>query len=171
MAGGGPPLDISVTAEGIQALGNALKAEEDGKALRKELAKNMRDALAPAADMAKSGIMQMRSSGPGHSPGLRQAIAKRIRPEVKLGGNWTGARVKSKKTPNIRGFANAPKRTQRVAGWRTQSWGNGVWRDQVGRFQWFDRAMFGREQFYKQAVHDAMEAMARRIAARAGGSD
>ncbi|MCZ4099842.1 hypothetical protein [Streptomyces sp. H39-C1] len=162
------PIDLSVSAEGIQALGSALRAEEDGKQLRKELAKNMRDALAPAAELAKSGVMSMPSSGPGTSPGLRSAIAKKIRPEVKLGGRWTGARVKAKKTPGVRGFANAPKRTQRASGWRTQSWGNGQWRTQVGKLSWFDRAMDGRQQQYKEAVHAAMEAMARRIADRAG---
>lgn len=162
------PIDLSVSAEGIRALGAALKAEADGKELRKELARNMRDALAPAAALAKSGIMAMSSSGPGTSPALRSAIAKKIRPEVKLGGRWTGARVKAKKTPNVRGFANAAKRTQSASGWRTQSWGNGVWRNQTGKLQWFDRAMDGRQQQYKEAVHAAMESMARRIADRAG---
>jgi hypothetical protein len=160
------PLDVSVSVDGIQALGRALSAEADGKALRKELAKNMRGALNPAADRAKTGIMSMRSEGHTSGPGLRTAIAKKIRPEVKLGGRWTGARVKAKKTPGLRGFANAPKRTQRPGGWRTKDW-NGSWRTQVGKFDWFDRAMAGRDDVYKQAVLDAMEAMARRIADRA----
>jgi hypothetical protein len=160
------PLDVSVSVDGIQALGRALSAEADGKALRKELAKNMRGALNPAADRAKTGIMSMRSEGHTAGPGLRTAIAKKIRPEVKLGGRWTGARVKAKKTPGLRGFANAPKRTQRPGGWRTKDW-NGSWRTQVGKFDWFDRAMAGRDDVYKQAVLEAMEAMARRIADRA----
>jgi hypothetical protein len=160
------PLDVSVSVDGIQALGRALSAEADGKALRKELAKNMRGALNPAADRAKTGIMSMRSEGHTAGPGLRTAIAKKIRPEVKLGGRWTGARVKAKKTPGLRGFANAPKRTQRPGGWHTKDW-NGSWRTQVGKFDWFDRAMAGRDDVYKQAVLEAMEAMARRIADRA----
>lgn len=160
------PIEMAVSVEGIEALGRALAAEEDGKALRKELAKNMRAALNPAAEMAKSGIMSMRSEGHGQGPGLRSAIAKKIRPEVKLGGRWTGARVKSKKTPGIRGFANAPKRTQKTGGWRAKDW-NGSWRTQVGKFQWFDRAMVGRDAVYRQAVLDAMNAMAQRIADRA----
>jgi hypothetical protein len=161
------PIEMSVSAEGIQALGRALAAEADGKALRKELAKNMRTALGPAADMAKSNIMAMRSvHGAGGGPGLRAAIAKKVRPEIKLGGRWTGARVKAKRTPNVRGFPNAPKRTQKVGGWRTKSW-DGTWRVQVGKFDWFDRAMVGRNEVYRQAVLDAMEAMARRIADRA----
>jgi hypothetical protein len=163
------PIEMQVSAEGIQRLGRALAAEEDGKQLRKELAANMRGALQPAADMAKSNVMSMRSEhGAGGGPGLRQAIAKKVRPEVKLGGRWSGARVKAKKTPNIRDFRNAPKRTQKSGGWRTRSWG-GEWRTQIGRFQWFDRAMAGREAHYKQAVLDAMEAMARRVVERNRG--
>lgn len=162
-------VDMSVSTEGIAALDRALRAEEDGKALRKELAKNMRDALRPAAELAKSGIMSMSSAGPSTSPALRTAVAKKIRPEVKLGGRWSGARVKAKKTPGLRGFANAPKRiNRRNGGWRTQSYGNGVWRTQIGKPGWFDHAMDGHEAQYKQAVLEAMEAMARRIAARNG---
>jgi hypothetical protein len=128
----------------------------------------MRDALKPAAEQAKTGIMAMSSAGPATSPALRTAIAKKIRPEVKLGGRWSGARIKAKKVPGIRGFANAPKRTQRAAGWRTRSWGTGEWRTQHGKTLWFDHAMEGSGDRYKQAVHEAMEAMAQRIADRAG---
>lgn len=163
----GPPIAMDVTVEGIESLGRALAAEADGKQLRKELSANLRGALQPAADMAKSNIMSMRSQhGAGGGPGLRQAIAKKVRPEVKLGGRWSGARVKAKKTPNIRQFRNAPKRTQKPGGWRAQSWG-GEWRVQVGKFEWFDRAMHGRDDVYKQRLLDAMNAMAQRIADRA----
>lgn len=165
-SGDDAPFDLSVTHEGLDSLVRAIRAEEDGKQLRKELAKEMREALKPAAALAKSGIMSMSSAGPGTSPALRPAIAKRIRPEVKLGGRWTGARVKARKIPGIRGFANAPKRTQSASGWRTQSYGNGVWRTQNGKVDWFDRAMEGRINDYRAAVARAMENMARRIAAR-----
>ncbi|MEU3563514.1 hypothetical protein [Kitasatospora sp. NPDC006786] len=160
------PVDLSVTFEGFDALTAALRAEEDGKALRKELATNMRNALKPAAEQAKSGIMSM-SATTTAAPALRSAIAKRIRPEVKLGGRWSGARVKSRKIAGIRGFANAPKRTQRSAGWRTQTFGRGIWRVQHGKVNWFDRAMQPGSDTYRQSVADAMESMARRIADRA----
>jgi len=166
---GGPPFELRAeNHEGLSALVRALRQEEDGKQLRKELAKNMRVALKPAAVQAKSSIMSMSSAGPGTSPALRSAIAKRIRPEVKLGGRWTGARVKARKTPNIRGFAQAPKRTQRASGWRTQTFGNGEWRTQHGKLGWFDQSMQGRATEYRDAVLQAMEEMARRIANRAG---
>lgn len=164
----GPPFELTCSTEGLDALVRAIRAEEDGKELRKELAKNMRDALRPAAVRAKSGIMSMSSAGPSTAPALRSAIARKIRPEVKLGGNWSGARVKAFKTRNVRGFANAPKRTNRASGWRHLSWGREPWVQQHGKTLWFDHAMDGDTNTYTQAVHEAMESMARRIASRAG---
>ncbi|MEV8546232.1 hypothetical protein [Streptomyces sp. NPDC051572] len=165
---GGPPFGLGVeTHDGLAALTRALRAEEDGKQLRKELAANMRDALRPGAEQAKGAIMGMVSLRTAQ-PALRPAIAKKIRPEVKLGGRWSGARVKAFKTKNIRGFPNAPKRTNRASGWRHPVYGNReVWTHQRGKIEWFDRAFQGREALYKQAVEQAMEDMARRIANRA----
>ncbi|MFE7559669.1 hypothetical protein [Kitasatospora sp. NPDC057500] len=160
------PVDVSVSLEGFDALSAALKAEEDGKALRKDLAKNLREALKPAAQQAKTGIMSM-SASMTESPALRSAIAQKIKPEVKLGGRWSGARVKARKIRGIRDFPNAPKRTQRPGGWRVQIFGRDVWRTQRGKPDWFDRAMQGDTARYRQAIHEAMEATARRIADRA----
>lgn len=159
-------IDVRVTSEDLEALGRRLREEADGKELRKELSKNLREALKPAAELAKSGIMAMSSAGPGTAPALRSAIAKKIRPEVKLGGRWSGARVKSRKIPGIRGFANAPKRTQRPGGWRTKTWGREPWRTQHGKVDWFDHAMDGHQARYTAAVKEAMDAMADRIAQR-----
>lgn len=164
-----PPIEMSVQAEGLQALLGAIRAEEDGKTLRKELAKDLREALKPAAAAAKSGIMAMSSTGQT-SPALRSQIARRIRPEIKLGGKWSGARVKARKTINVRRFPNAPKRTQSAKGWRTDSFGHNTsesWRVQHGRVEWFDRAMQGDEAKYRAACQRALERMAARIAARA----
>lgn len=167
---GGPPFALGVeTHQGLAALTRAIRAEEDGKQLRKELAKNMREALKPAAAEAKSSIMAMPSSGiMPTAPALRSSIARKIRPEVKLGGRWSGARVKAFKTKNIRNFPNAPKRTNRASGWRHPVWGNREqWVQQHGRIEWFDRAFEGRANTYRSAVEQAMEDMARRIATRA----
>ncbi|WP_205447075.1 hypothetical protein [Candidatus Frankia alpina] len=164
-----PDIGLRVQIDGLDALVAAFKREEDCKQLRKELAKNMREALTPAAAEARSGIMAM-SSTMSTSPALRPAIAKKIRPEVKLGGRWSGARVKAKKTPGLREFANAPKRTQRSAGWRHRVFGRDVWVVQHGKIKWFDEALSGRAAHYREAVMEAMEDMARRLASRSGGS-
>jgi len=165
---GDAPFELRAeNVEGLDALSRRLRVESDGKELRKELARNMRDALKPAAALAKSGIMAMSTSGPGASPPLRSSIARKIRPEVKLGGRWSGARVKAFKTPAIRGFANAPKRTNRAKGWRHPVFGNSdIWVHQRGRENWFDRAFEGEAEKYRQACLDAMEEMAKRLADR-----
>jgi hypothetical protein len=169
MASGGPPFDLQATHEGLEALVRALRQEEDGKQLRKELAKNMRTALRPGAAAAKSSVMTMASAGMGTGPSLRSAVAKKIRPEVKLGGRWSGARVKAFKTPNIRGFTNAPKRiNRRNGGWRTLTYGHEPWRTQTGKPGWFDDSFTNDADAYRAAVYEAMEDMARRLAARAG---
>ncbi|MFI6700320.1 hypothetical protein ACIBJC_15305 [Streptomyces sp. NPDC050509] len=164
---GGPPFDLQVTHEGLDALVRAIRREADGKALRKDLAKNMRDALRPGAAQAKSSIMAMPSAGTGTGPGLRAGIAKKIRPEVKLGGRWTGARVKAFKTPALRRFPNAPKRlNRRSGGWRTLTYGHQPWRTQQGKRGWFDDSFVNDTAAYRAAVHEAMEDMARRLADR-----
>ncbi|MFJ4785512.1 hypothetical protein [Streptomyces sp. NPDC088794] len=165
---GSPPFGLGVeTHDSLAALVRALRAEEDGKALRKDLAKNMREALKPGAQQAKNSIMGMVSLH-GATPALRTSIARKIRPEVKLGGRWSGARVKAFKTKNIRGFANAPKRTNRASGWRHPVYGNREnWVQQRGKLEWFDRAFQGREGLYREAVETAMNDMAQRIADRA----
>lgn len=165
----GPPFQVRVTHEGLDEMARALRREADGKELRKELAANLRNALRPGAEQAKGSIMGMVSLTGHPAPALRSAIAKKIRPEVKLGGRWSGARVKAFKTKNVRNFPNAPKRTNRASGWRHPVYGNTEhWVTQRGKLQWFDRALAGRDDMYRQAVHEAMEAMARRIAERAG---
>lgn len=167
-----PPVEVEVTRDGLDALVRAIKAEADGKELRKELARNLRDVLKPAAQDAKNSIMGMSSAGLSSAPALRSSIAKKIRPEVKLGGRWTGASVKARRTPNVRGFTNAPKRTQRARGWRTPNWGKREqpWRVQMGKPGWFDNPMRGRAGPAKRAALDAMEAMAARIASRIPGN-
>lgn len=168
---GEPPFSLGVESiEGLDALVRAIRAEEDGKQLRKELAKNMRTALKPAAAEAKSAIMAMPSQGiMPTAPALRTSIARKIRPEVKLGGRWSGARVKAFKTKNIRGFPNAPKRTNRAGGWRHPVFGNREnWVQQQGKIDWFDDAFKGRAGPYRAALEQAMEDMARRIANRSG---
>lgn len=166
----GPPFSLGVeTHEGLAALVRAIRAEEDGKQLRKDLARNLREQLKPAAAEAKSSIMSMSSAGLRTAPALRPSIARKIRPEVKLGGRWSGARVKAFKTRNVRGFVNAPKRTNRASGWRHPVFGNAErWVDQQGKVDWFDRSFEGREGEYRQAIERALEDMAQRIASRAG---
>lgn len=161
-------LSMEIEPTNLRNISRALKAEEDGKEMRKELTRNMRDALKPGAADAKSGIMSMASSTPHAAPALRSSIARKIRPEARISGKFPGAKVKAFKTPNIRGFANAAKRTNRSSGWRHPVHGNReVWIHQTGKAKWFDRAFEGRESDYKRAVQYALADMVNRVESRA----
>lgn len=160
-------LGLELDAGNLRAVSRALRAEEDGKALRKELTKNMRDALRPGAAQAKSAIMSMASTTPHAGPALKTAIARKIRPEVRISGKFPGAKIKAFKTKNLRGFPNAPKRTNRASGWRHPVYGNReVWVQQTGKAKWFDRAFEGQDAHYKRQVQFALADMVNRISSR-----
>lgn len=163
-------IGLRVDASDLRALGRALRVEENGKLLRRDLTKEIRRALAPAVKEAKAGIRAMSSTGGGlgkaNGPGLRQSIARQIRVEARLSGRTPGARVKAKKIPNVRGFANAAKRTNRARGWRHPVFGRDVWAEQIGRPGWFDDPMKANAREYRAAVVRAMASTARRITRR-----
>lgn len=162
-------LGLELTPQNLRDISRALRAEEDGKQLRKELTRNMREALKPGAADAKAGIMSMASATPHGGPALKSAIARKIRPEARISGRFPGAKIKAFKTPQIRGFANAAKRTNRASGWRHPVYGNReVWVQQHGKTKWFDRAFEGQEGHYKRAVQFALADMINRIASRSG---
>jgi hypothetical protein len=160
-------LGLELTPTNLRAISNALRAEEDGKQLRKELTRNMREALKPGAVRAKTSIMSMSSTTPHDGPALKTAIARKIRPEVRISGRFPGAKIKAFKTKNIRGFPNAPKRTNRASGWRHPVYGNReVWVQQTGKVKWFDHAFEGEDGTYRRAVQFALADMVNRIASR-----
>lgn len=166
---GNPPVSVEVRQDELRDLIRALRAEADGKELRKELAKSLRDTLKPHADKAKNGALSIPSGGSATSPKLRPAIAKGVQQRVNLTMRGAGASVRARRTPRIRNFTNAPKRTNSTKGWRTQSWGNDVWREQVGKPDWFDNAMRGIAPEATADVRRIIDEMARRIANRTGG--
>lgn len=169
MAGGASTgsFGLELTPQNLRQISRALRAEEDGKELRKELTRNMREALKPGAARAKTGIMSMASATPHGGPALKSSIARKIRPEVRISGKFPGAKIKAFKTPAIRGFANAAKRTNRASGWRHPVYGNReMWVHQTGKVKWFDHAFEGQRNTYEHAVKSALADMANRIASR-----
>lgn len=165
-AGDGAPADITIDADQLRQFGQMLNRAAEPKKLRRELAKDLRGTLQPAVQKAKSNI----SGGLAHtsqtnpSPALGPSIARNVRAEVRLSGNSTGARVKVKKTRNVRGFLNAPKLTNRDK-WRRPVWGRtGEWTEQIGRPGWFDDPMREDQTRYRAAMMQVLENWARRIA-------
>lgn len=164
----GALFQVNLKAGDLQALAKAMRAEEDGKALRKDLSRELKEILAPAVADAKSAANAMPSAGLAHDgEPLRAAIAKRISGEVRMTGRATGVRVKARRKGMPRGFEHAPKRTNAAGGWRHPVFGNkDVWVQQAGDPHWFDDALRDHKAPAQRAVVDALDRMRRRIIAR-----
>lgn len=158
---------LDIDQKAFVRVAGQMRREADGKELRKELMKAAKGALQPAVSELKGAILAMPSSGdPRKGPPLRQTIAARVRVEVRLSGKTPGARIKVRKTQSLRGFANAPMRTNRRAGWRHPVFGGDGWAQQTGKPGWFDDTLKPNHDKYRRAVLDAVEEMARRVASR-----
>ncbi len=156
---------LETDGQALKRVAMALRAEEDGKQLHRDLGKHIRKALAPAVAEARAGIRSMPSGGlPVEGGGLRQAISRRIRAQAKMSGRFPGARVRVTKRGMPRGFELAARRTNRRKGWRHPVYGNtDVWARQIGKPGWFDDPMRRGRTRYRAAVLTAMNTAARRI--------
>lgn len=150
-------------------LARALRREEDGKQLRKDLVRNFREAVKPAVDEAKSSIRSMPSRG--HAGlSLRSDVARSVGMQVKTGGRSVGVKVRARGT-KVRGFTNAPRLLNSRKGWRHPNIGAGHrgqrdWVAQLGEPDWFDGPMRSHRTAYRRAAIKAMDDMAQRIARR-----
>lgn len=164
------PVELTVEQEGLQSLGRALKAEADGKALRRDLMKAMRAALEETKQQAHSNLMGVSSAGLSGGESLRSAVASQMKAEARLSGRSTGARLRVRRKGMPRSFRNAPKALNNPSGWRHQVYGRDVWVQQVAvPTEWFDRATRQGHDRDREAVLQVMEDMAERIANKAKG--
>jgi len=160
-------IELSIDQESLQALARRLNEEADGKKLRRDLAKNLREALEPAKQEIRAGLMGMATAGlPTAGEPLRAAVLANLKAEARLTGRSTGARLRIRKKGMPRGFANAPKRLNRQRGWRHQVFGRDVWVQQIGEPEYFDRPTRQHKARYRAAVRAVMEDTARRITRR-----
>jgi hypothetical protein len=166
-----------VSSPDLVDLAVAIKYEEDGAVMRREFVRNLRKAVTPAVQEAKSSIMSMPSGGLREKGGgLRASIQKQIKTQVSLTTRRAAVKVKVKKGKFPRGFNNAPKATQMATGWRhpvvQRPLGKGVhgplpparWVAQVGKPGWFDEPLRSHRARYRAAVEEAMRHTADRIA-------
>jgi hypothetical protein len=163
-------ISTTVTSQDLADLALAIRFEQDGAVMRRELLQELRKASRPAKDAAKASILSMSSSGlRTGSSSLRQAIAKEIRQETRLTGKSAKVKIKVRKQ-QIRGFKNPAKHTNSAKGWRHPVFpqrgreGETTWVRQVGKPGWFDDEMQRHREEYRAAVKAAMDRTAARIA-------
>ncbi len=166
-------IEIVPDADTIRAVTRALLAEANGKELRRDLLRNIRGVLKPAAEEAKRNIRTSPSKGSGGGrASLRQAVAKQVKIQAKLAGKNASIKVKTGKTKDLRGFDMAPRRTNRGT-WRHPTikrvskyqWESNrdVWVTQHGPTNWFDAPLQHRGPQLRGAVIEAIRASIRRI--------
>jgi hypothetical protein len=164
------PVELSIDQQALQALGRALKAEADGKKLRRDLIRRLRKTMEPIREQAQSNALGIESAGLSTSegPGLRAAVADQIKTQVRLAGRVTGIRLHAPKRRGMpRGFVGAPKALNRKKGWRRRVYGGNVWVQQVATPpEFFDEAHRGEHKQLKRDVLAAMNDAAVRVAAK-----
>ena len=166
----------SVDADDLRDIATALRYEEDGVRLRRALAKELRDAVAPAVETAKSSILSMGDAGlPEEGEPLRAAIAAGVTAKTRLTSRAAGVRVAASRKGMPRDFVNAPKRTNRASGWRhpvppprLPKGAEGPrkapqWVRQFGKPGWFDDPLQARAAEYRAAVERVIRDAAERI--------
>jgi len=153
-----------ISADDLADVATALRYEEDGLRLRRQLAKELRQAVEPAVASAKAQIMSMGSAGLAHEgEPLRSAIARQVKAQTTLTAKSAGVRVRVSTRGMPRGFRQAPRRTNRD-NWRHPVFGNrDVWVTQRGKPGWFDDPLNARRAEYRTRVERAVSDMAARI--------
>lgn len=167
--GARPPIDLTADQREIVAVGKAIKAEADGKLLRRELVKAMRQTATPLVGDLKTSARMIPSDGLTRSQPLRQAIEASIKPTARLSGASTGVSVRARQTPGVRGFKMAARRMNKES-FRRRVFGGDEWVVQVGDPGWFDNTVKGRRDGIKRDVLQAVERVTALLASRTRGN-
>lgn len=165
MATKGKGFELTVDQQAVQRVVRALKAEEDGKTLRKELTVELKSAVGPGVSKVQGKLRAIpHPSRTRSSPPLGSYLASRVKPQIRLSGRSTGVAVRMAQTPAIRGFKMAARRLNRKS-WRHRVFGRDVWVTQQSPIPgYFDDTLQEGKPQYRAAVIRALESMARRVA-------
>lgn len=158
------PIEISVDERRLRDLARALRSEEDGRALKKDMMREMRLVLNPTRTSARQAIKSM-SSSKGHAgPKLRQAVATKVMVQIKPTGRFPGAALRAKKTPNARKFRNAPKRLNARKGFTHPAINNPTVKvHQMGKPGWFDETTRKDRAKHRRAMRGVLDAAEKRL--------
>ena len=124
---------ISIDDRGeLQALGRALRSVEDGSAIRRRMARDVREAAKPAVARVRAAYL----AGPsrtGHGT-LRRSLARATTISARSTGRSAGVviSVKGRRMPD--GMGRLPKLYEGEAGaWRHPTYGRDPWQGQASR--------------------------------------
>ena len=150
------PVDLRVTE--LAALARRLKEQgESGKAMRRDLLREIRKEARPAANDAKAAIVNW--SDPPEDRGLRKKIAGQVRIRTRLTGKRTGVRIVVGKVDGT----FLPRRINKGA-WRHPVFGTDRWVVQTGKQGWFDDSIAAHARQIRRGSQRARNRTADRIA-------
>lgn len=158
------PAEITWGEKRLVRVAKALKSEEDGKAMRRDMVKEFRGALNPTRNKVRAAIRSMPSKGSRRGGmRLRSRVAAKVMVQIKPAGKFPGATLKAKKTPNIRKFRNAPKRLNQKS-FSHPAIGNPRQRvRQVGKPGWFDKTVRADRAAHRRAARNVLKAAEKRL--------
>lgn len=160
----GVALDLSQPERKLRDLARAMRAEEDGKAMRRALTKRLRTAAGPVRQDVRAAIRSAPSRGHSNGRSLRSAIAQKVQVVAKTGGPAVGVRIVARETTSVRGFTHAPRRFNSAAGWHHETFGHEPEVHQSGKPGWFDNTIWGKKAMFQSAVENVIDETARRVA-------
>jgi hypothetical protein len=163
-----PKLSLTVDQQALQAVRKAILAEADGKQLRKDLRTELKDAVSPGVSDVKGKLRSLANSGTSKTQGqpLGSMLANKTKAGVRLSGRLTGVSVRIPRTPGVRGFTFAARWLNRGK-WKHPVFGHKTEVEQTSPIKgYFDETLAAGKDKYRRAVLEALEKMARRIAAR-----
>jgi hypothetical protein len=156
-------LSLSVQDRQLRDLARHLRSFEDGKVLRRNLAKKLRTAVKPVVAQVKAAIKATPSKGRGSGPSMRAAIARRVSAQARpTTGRTAGVKIVARK-PTLRGFANAPQRFNRK-NFRHPVFGDAdKWITQIGDPGWFDDTIAHNRLRFRLEVMGTLEEFKREL--------
>ena len=159
---------VTVKDDDLKAMMRRIRAEADGKQLRKDLTADLKTAVGPGVAAVQGKLRGM----PHHShavtrPPMGTYLASRVKPQIRLSGRSAGVKVRIGATPKLRGFAMAARWLNRHS-WRHKVYGNEkVWVTQHSPMPgFFDDILAQGRSVYRAAVVDALNKAAARLARR-----
>lgn len=152
--------------EKMLKLKKAMAEAEDGKRIKREVAKELRGLMNPLVARQRAKVLRLPSKG-GHSQSMRQAIAKQTKAATRWGGNNIGVSVIQRARSMPRNFQMAGRVFNREEGWHPQTLGGESLHQEVRPAQWFDSETGGVRAEAAHKMHAALDRAADKIASSA----
>lgn len=151
-------------AEDLRAVSRQLRTVTDGKAMRRDLTKGLRQGVRPAVASVKAAAVTLPAKGP-RSTGLRRRMGSATSPQVRTGGRnpVVAVRISRARMGDKAGAARGMDRRE----FKHPVYGNrDVWVSQRGHPGWFEHAVHARERQVRTSMRAVLDQIEHDLARR-----